>query len=1384
MSPRRPRFSTGRRPDGMQDHLDWLGLVDVSGPFLTLPVLTRVWPTLDALESGVRERLRVTSHHAAADLAETTGWIRFVIDEMLGWGDAYRTHQLDDLALVLPGQEGTLTPRFAVMDPQDSSPKLLGMYCPTDSHPTARASGEAWRSTPADRMAALCKHNNVPLGLVTNGRWWALLWVPPGGVVTKAVFDSGTWAEKADWVAARAFVSVLSRRRFFGVPAEETLPALLMESMRNQEEVTEVLGVQVRRAVEQLVEAISRHDLALQESNGRGLDTVATAGDVYRAAVVTLMRIVFILFAEERRLLPADDDLFAASYSAQRLCEDLERRVSETSEEELEYSTAAWLRLLALFRLLYWGAEHPRLAIPAYDGSVFEPERYAWLESVSVDDRTILHMLRSVQYVQIKRERRRLSFRALDVEQIGYVYEGLLSYDCRRAGEILVGLIGQIGLEEEASLDELELLAAGAGDGQVLAQALVTKYQAAKLGSTSAVAKRIVVLGGPERAEAMRLLLAATGSDWEIAERLLPFFGLIRRDLRGIPVVIMPGSLYVALSAGRKNSGAHYTPRDLAERVARDALEPLVYSPGPLQEPDEKLWALKSSTDILKLRVADISVGSGAFLVAACRYLGERLLEAWALEGDIRAREHLTARQGGNTDAESDVVTIQARRHVIQNCLYGVDINPMAIEIAKLSLWLVSLDPRDLPLGMRRPFTFLEDRLVVGDSLLGVTTVEQLETMHLDPVVGRALHDRAVLDFTASFAQAIRGVLEDAAERRQKLGRQKLAGTDDVNLATLAEKRQMLATISSRMRTAMLFADLTIGAALAAAGKSGEVRRETAVAAAHLAWLVGEAGTLVDVSADSAAETGDRSSETKSVGRTEEKAHQQARRWLDTDLPEHGPSRQPLHWPLVFPEVFTPCRSDDGRLEPGGFDAILGNQPYLGGQKLTGVLGHAYRETLVRWIGNSARGSADLVAYFVLRTHELLNNSGQAGLIATNTLAQGDTREVGLDPLISAGVEIRKAVKSAPWPGKVGVHYCAISTSRARLSSRAVRQIDGAPAARIGPTLDPLSRATGNPYRLAENRGIAFMGSTVLGLGFMLEPSRVQSLLRQDPANQAILFPYLTGQDANSRPDCSASRWVINFHDWSQERASTYRECFDQVVRLVKPERAINADRRRREIWWRFTRPAVELYAAIEELNQVIVITLVSKAVMPVMVPAGQVFSHALDVFTTDAPAMLALLSSAPHYWWAISRASTMKGDVRYTSTDVFETFARPAPTLEVQVLGERLDAYRRELMLARRAGLTATYNLVHDPACGDEDIAELRDIHRGIDEAVVRAYGWDDLANELSHGFQPTRQGTRYTLASAIRQEMLDRLLELNHVRHAEEQESVAERGSQRPLF
>jgi hypothetical protein len=277
-------------------------------------------------------------------------------------------------------------------------------------------------------------------------------------------------------------------------------------------------------------------------------------------------------------------------------------------------------------------------------------------------------------------------------------------------------------------------------------------------------------------------------------------------------------------------------------------------------------------------------------------------------------------------------------------------------------------------------------------------------------------------------------------------------------------------------------------------------------------------------------------------------------------------------------------------------------------------------------------------------------------------------------------------------------------------------------------------------------------------------------LIKDDQRNSAVLFPFINGEDLNSRPDLSASRWIINFGARTQEEARSYPDCYRQVDQKVRPVLEVNNNAQLRQFWWRYKRPAHALRDAAKSLNRVVVLTLVSRTVAPAIVSYGQVFSHKLCVFASADTAFLALVASAAHYHWVRTYSSTMKSDINYSISDVFETFPLPGLTQQMRELGDRLDTYRRDVMLARQTGLTKTYNLVFDPTVHDEDIVELRRIHKAIDEATVRAYGWDDLLDQLDHGFHSAGRDLRYTIGPAAQREILDRLLELNHERYAEE--------------
>jgi hypothetical protein len=596
MSPVRSAPRRYHAPDGAEQHREWLSLVEVTGPFLSLPVLRDVWPDLDAVDRPARERLRREhadwqddpGHHQARD-----PWVVYVLRDLLGWGDLLRAKGLDGLAVDVDEHETTLVPTYALVEPgigtdddaTDVPPgaaRLLVSVCPPDQAPTARIPDDDWSATPVDRVARMCRHHQVPLGLATDGRFWTLVYAPVGATTATCTFDAIGWPESAERAVLRAFVSLLSRARFFAAKPRETLAELFERSKDQGEELTEALGIQVRQAVELLMAALGRADLRERELGRRGLADV-DAHEVYRASVAVMMRIVFLLFAEERHLLPADHDLYAAAYSAGQLRAELEARANEGSEEELEHSVAAWARLRALFRAVHDGIDHPRLRIHPHRGSLFDPDAYNWLPA-SIDDRTVLHMLQAVQRVEVgtgrSRETRTVSFRALDVEQIGYVYEGLLSFEGYRASELVVGLIGKAGLEEEVPLRDLEAVAAQVEDVDALAAALAERYKPSGIGSARRLASLLKPLPEPERIEARKRLLAVTGGDAALTERLLPFVGIVRTDLRDLPVVILPGALFVTESTLRSSTGTHYTPRRLAEEVVLHPCRPPTRSSG------------------------------------------------------------------------------------------------------------------------------------------------------------------------------------------------------------------------------------------------------------------------------------------------------------------------------------------------------------------------------------------------------------------------------------------------------------------------------------------------------------------------------------------------------------------------------------------------------------------------------------------------------------------------------------------------------------------------------------------------------------------------------------------------------------------------------------
>jgi hypothetical protein len=865
---------------------EWLNLLEVSGPFLAVPVLREVFPQgLEELDSSRAKRLRsayeewrdaVDGDDADRDKLHAA-WIDEVLHTALEADDQLLKAGKDVPASIveLPEHDTAIAPDLVFVDPTHGAAVLAPVHVfPPDTDLSASMKFAGLSCSAGDRMALHLRALNLPFGIVTNGERWMLVHAPTGEVATFASWYARIWGQEP--ATLRAFTSLLGVRRFFA-PTQDRLPALFERSLKHQDEVTDALGDQVRRAIEVLVQALDRAD---QDRNRELLRDVKPQ-ELYEAGLTVMMRLVFLLAAEERGLLLLGEPRYDSFYAVSTL----RMQLRAESDEILERRRAAWSRLLAVFRAVFGGIDHPTLRLPAMGGSLFDPDRFPFLEGrlkgtswrqhraepLPIDDRTVLLLLEAIQTF----EGRTLSYRALDVEQIGHVYEGLLERTVSRVEDVTLELeAGAQAKDARVTLGELE---SARLDGQAtIASLLVERSKRSESAIKNALASEI------EPQQNARLLSACRG-DVKLRDRLAPYVRLMRTDPWGYPLVHPKGAFVVVLGADRRETGTHYTPKSLTERIVEETLTPLVYD-GPAKGAPRAKWKLKAPEQLLDLKVCDPAMGSGAFLVQACRFLSARLVEAWAIEEQTGRVVDLTGQvHEPRTSVESMPPGVEARaenarRIVAERCLYGVDLNPLAVELAKLSLWLVTL-------SKGRPFGFLDHNLRRGDSLLGITRIEQLTELSITPTAqtqGRL------------FGRSVREAVDEALAIRGQLRELPIRDIRDVEaMATLD------AAARRRLRATEKVADGFI-ANVFAAGNHRELESRLAGFAAEADGIVGNA--------------------TEGAPRME---------------------RAAFHWPLEFPEVLA--------REHGGFDAVIGNPPYAFGETRPEVAKRVFALAAGQW---------------------------------------------------------------------------------------------------------------------------------------------------------------------------------------------------------------------------------------------------------------------------------------------------------------------------------------------------------------------------------------------------------------------------------------------------
>ena len=958
------------------------------------------------------------------------------------------------------------------------------------------------------------------------------------------------------------------------------------------------------------------------------------------------------------------DSLYGQHYSVSGLALRLRQDRAE-HQNQMEGRRGAWAGLLSLFRLVYDGGGATAAYLPARHGELFDPDAYPFLEGRSlgshykddpietvpaISDDVVEQVLTKLLVLggQI------LNYRALDVEQIGSVYEGIMGFAVERASG------PSLGISHRPPRQKITITVVVNAE-QLLAQAgakranWLDEQAGVKLKLAAQIARSLKEASNDDE------LAAALGNRLSVhTPRLLP-----------------AGSLMLQPTEERRRSGSHYTPRALTEPIVAEALRPWL----------ERCGGKPTAEQVLALKLCDPAMGSGAFLVALCRYLARALVAAW----EDPAGPGFPPEFKKEWDKD-----LYARRLIAQRCLYGVDKNPFAVNLAKLSLWLVTLS-KDLP------FTFVDHALKCGDSLVGY----------------------GVRDIQAAMKEVQLGFLNHQNQIYAEMGiaRRESFSADSRDDEAYDLKRKLLEQqikASEGLRTA---GDLMV-AAFFAGSKPKERADKQEVYLALLSGTFGDDGLVDSV--------------------------QEIRERLAAG--ERG--IRPFHWDLEFPEVFSS--------ERGGFDGFVGNPPFAG----KNTIAEGSPDGILDWFKQlhpESHGNADLVAHFFRRCFSLLRPGGSLGLIATNTIAQGDTRSTGLRWICLNGGTIYAARKRYKWPGVAAVVVSVVHLFKGAYVG--VKLLEKQPVDQITAFLFA-NGGHDDPKPLAANAGKSFVGSYVLGMGFTFDDSSpadddtpgipspiatMERLIAENPKNTEVIFPYIGGEEVNSSPSHAHHRYVINFGERSEEECRReWPELMAIVERKVKPGRLEQNREIRARYWWRFGETCPALYEDIAGYKRVLVTG--AAATQHLTFPflhANKVFSHKLIVFPIDTADHFSMLISRVNGIFANFFSSTLEDRLTYNPSDCFETFPFPAALLDsatsdpahastrqsLETIGESYHQFRAELMVANNEGLTSTYNRFHDPAETSSGLLELRRLHGEMDQAVLNAYGWSDVATACGFG-------------------------------------------------
>ena len=783
-------------------------------------------------------------------------------------------------------------------------------------HATIVADAKAWdipldrprrtndkREFPPQQMEWYLDRSRLPFGILTNGNQWRL--IPRERLPYQGRFDTyfeirlcdilDQWLDRPTDLLQREHLKddFLQFYLFFsprGFVAEIGEQPLVDRAIHGSSEYRLGIGDDLRSRA---FDAVRLCMQGLLDYAPNGLNSDEHLERCRLESFTLIYRLLFILYAEDRGLLPyRTNAVYTNNRSLGRRRDEIHRELEQARHAPgLDFSKtsdAIWNDLKSLFALVDEGGK--RYGVPAYNGGLFDPDEHPFWEEKQLPDwhlARIIHALGHAKDPSLPDKRDfRVDYRDLAIQHLGGVYESLLEL------QPTVAKVPMIVIEKR-SRDGLE--------------------------------EKIVPESSPLPPGFTR-----TGSRYD----------------RGI--------VYLQTNKGeRRASGSYYTPDQIVNRIVEQTLGPLcrqieaeldveiaaarvAWEKSQSDEDQHRLESLQADFDdrVLKLRVLDPAMGSGHFLLRACNHLAEEIAT------------HPHAQEQSLLDATGESAVVYWKRKVAENCLYGVDLNGLAVELAKLALWLETV-------AVDQPLTFLNHHLRVGNSLIG-PSVDDLGRI---PGAG----DLQTRGFKKYVKKSLPPLLEPLAEIRRMASH---------SVTEVKRKQKLYEQFEKQQHVLRRLADVWCS---------------VFVSEPEVAWSSGDYERAVSAL--------DKPAKFDEVAREP---------WFQAaERAARGSDLRGFAWELEFPDAFFDER---GRLSRSGFDAVIGNPPYdvlseaESGRDLSVLRAYIDFDPIYT---PSRRGKNNLYKLFICRSLELVAEGGYLGFI-TPMAVLGDDQAADLRRAILA----------------------------------------------------------------------------------------------------------------------------------------------------------------------------------------------------------------------------------------------------------------------------------------------------------------------------------------------------------------------------------------------